>query len=169
MCSVSLAFYLLPGGDHGLLYTLALKANAIKYFWPFGFGLLLYRNRDDKMAVAAAACLIVGGVAVYVSPINYERFAVVTYIASVVAIVIATKTRDRSALMDYLGNVSYPLYLAQFPVYIILYKVFGVTDTRLMLAAAIITSIGLFELVDLRLKRLIFQKRSSTQASIVPG
>src|SRR5580698_3409648 len=42
MCLVSLGFYLLPGGDHGLLYTMALKANAVKYFWPFGFGLLLY-------------------------------------------------------------------------------------------------------------------------------
>jgi peptidoglycan/LPS O-acetylase OafA/YrhL len=169
MCLVSVAFYLLPGGDHGLLYTLALKANAIKYFWPFGFGLLLYQNRVDKMIVTAAACLIVGSVAVYLSPINYERFAVATYIASVAAIIFATRTEGRSALMDYLGNVSYPLYLAQFPVFIVLYKVFGITDTRLMLAAAIITSIGLFELIDLRLKRLIFHSRHRTQAAVVPG
>lgn len=169
MCSVSLAFYLLPGGEHGLLYTLALKANAVKYFWPFGFGLLLYQNRTDKFVVTAVACLMVGSVAVYISPINYERFAVVTYVASMLAIVIATKSEHRSAWMEYLGNISYPLYLAQFPVYIFLFKVFGVTDSRLMLAAAIVASIGLFELVDLRLKRLIFQSRSRTQASVVPG
>lgn len=167
MCAISIAFYLLPDGNHGLLYTAALKANAIKYFWPFGFGLLMYMQKTSTPTVIA--CAIIGGLATRLSHLNYEPYAVGTYLVSVTTIFVASRHKAKSAMMDYLGDISYPLYLVQFPVFIIAFKAFGITSSYELLVITVLMSIAIYEVVDVRIKPLIFKRRTLPPMSPAAG
>lgn len=165
LCAVSIVFYLLPDANHGLLYAAALKANAVKYFWPFGFGLLLYRIKNGL--ATGAVCAVLGSIVVFVSPINYEKYAIVTYLLSVGVVCAASRMTAESRWMDYLGDVSYPLYLVQFPTFITMFKVAGVTNAYALMLSVLIASIAIYEIVDLRIKPIIFAKR--TGAAYAPS
>lgn len=154
MCAVSIAFYLLPAGEHGLLYTAALKANAVKYFWPFGFGLMMYMQKTSTPVVII--CALVGALAVKLSHLNYEPYATVTYLVSIGAIWVASKHKAQSPALDYLGDISYPLYLVQFPVFIFAFKAFGIVNAYMLVALTVAASIAVYELIDVRLKPLVF-------------
>jgi len=156
MCAVSIGFYLLPVGDHGLLYTIALKANAVKYFWPFGFGLLLYRHGNHAAYFAGMAA---GSAVVWLSPINFERYAALTYAGSIFVIWLASRVDLRSNILDYLGDISYPLYLFQLPVFVVLYAYFSITDGAIFFIASLATSVAAYEIIDVRLKPKLFALR----------
>lgn len=163
LCAVSAVFYLLPHGDHGTLYSVALKANAVKYFWPFGFGLMLYRF---KSSLCYGAGLALGAALVFASPINFEPHAVATYLASVAVIWIAQTWPARSRALDYLGDLSYPLYLFQFPVFVGLYATFSATSALILFPAALIASVFAFELIDVRLKPRLFAFATRRNAAV---
>jgi peptidoglycan/LPS O-acetylase OafA/YrhL len=91
------------------------------------------------------------------SGLNYEPFAAVTFVVSVATIYAATKNVwRRSRVVDYLGDISYPLYLFQIPTYILAFAAFGVTGNLPLLASAIAVSIVAYEAIDVRLKPLLF-------------
>ena len=54
--AVSAIFYLMPHHtDWGLIYIYLLKANAVKYFWPFAIGFALYFNRSPHFLAAPSS------------------------------------------------------------------------------------------------------------------
>jgi peptidoglycan/LPS O-acetylase OafA/YrhL len=163
MCAVSLLFYAMPHVDRGFIYNAALKANAIKYFWPFGFGLLLYRFSQSSNFLLAA---MLGAGFVWASDINYERFAVLTYLGSVMALFLSVNLPFfRSRVMDYLGDLSYPLYLVQVPSLIIAYSLTLTTSAALLSVFVALATIASYELIDVRLKRILFRARRPEQLS----
>lgn len=150
----SAAFYLLPHNkDWGLAYGFLLKANAIKYFWPFIVGFTLYSYRD---AIYFLAVTIVGAALVWLSDINYEPYAVPTLIASTLAIWCAGRVRFSSKVLSYLGDVSYPLYVVQIPTIVTAYALFGIKSGIVLYAATVIVAIASYELVEFRLKPQLF-------------
>jgi peptidoglycan/LPS O-acetylase OafA/YrhL len=155
LCAISIGFYVLPFEEHGLIYTVMLKANAVKYFWPFGFGVLLYRYNTTW---TYATCLALGAATISISPINIGEYAIFTYAVTIASIWIARRWSKRSPALDYLGDVSYPLYLFQFPVFVTLYAVFATTNGLALFAGALVISIAAFELIDVRLKPLLFER-----------
>lgn len=155
LISVSALFFILPHKfDGGILYALALKANVVKYFWPFAMGFLLYRIPSKAFAVFL--CLA-GTTLVWVSEINPERFAAFTFACSIATAAISrTVFFGQSKVMDYLGDLSYPLYLIQLPTFILVYRLFGATDPLVLLAAALVATVIAYEIIDVRVKRFIF-------------
>lgn len=160
MIAVSAAFYMLPATfDGGMVYSLALKANAVKYFWPFGMGFLAYYHRSNLVTVSF---LLFGSALVGFSGINYEKFSVVTFAGSFLLLILA---RDgpawQSKPADYLGDISYPVYLVQIPVFVICYRLFDVTSPVLLLLAMFLTAAIAYDLIDVRFKRATFGRAKS--------
>jgi peptidoglycan/LPS O-acetylase OafA/YrhL len=152
---ISATFYLMPiKFDGGWIYTMALKANVVKYFWPFATGFILYFNRDNLLA---AILLLMGSLLVWFSPINNEPLAVVTFVLSFSVVLLSRSGKLRSSeILDRLGDISYSLYLLQLPVFVLCYKVFGFISPAFLLASAFVVAAVAYELIDVRFKRWIF-------------
>jgi peptidoglycan/LPS O-acetylase OafA/YrhL len=164
---ISAVFYLLPyGWSSSIFYTILLKAKFITYFWAYGIGLVLYSHRSH---IVAALFLALGLVLVYLSPITSEPLSVVTFAAAYIVLLIARVWQSKSAILDYLGDLSYPLYLIHIPTFIVCYALFGITNGWLLVAAAMATSALAFELIDVRLKKLIFGRRSNFSMAGAPS
>lgn len=164
---ISGVFYLLPyGWSSSIFYTILLKAKLITYFWAYGIGLVLYSHRSH---IVAALCLALGLVLVYLSPITSEPLSVVTFAAAYIVLLVARVWPSKSTILDYLGDLSYPLYLIHIPTFIVCYALFGITNGWLLVAAAMVTSALAFELVDVRLKKLIFGRRNSLSMAGAPS
>jgi peptidoglycan/LPS O-acetylase OafA/YrhL len=164
---ISAVFYLLPyGWSSSIFYTILLKAKLITYFWAYGIGLVLYSHRAH---IAATLFFAFGLVLIYFSPITSEPLSVVTFAAAYVVLLIARSWKSKSKLMDYLGDLSYPLYLIHIPTFIVCFALFGITNGWLLIAAAIAASAIAFEVIDVRLKKLIFGRRSSLRTAGAPS
>ncbi|WP_145963612.1 acyltransferase family protein [Bradyrhizobium algeriense] len=164
---ISAVFYLLPyGWSSSIFYTILLKAKFITYFWAYGIGLVLYSHRSH---IVAALFLALGLVLVYLSPITSEPLSVVTFAAAYILLLIARVWQSKSAILDYLGDLSYPLYLIHIPTFIVCYALFGVTNGWLLVAAAMATSALAFELIDVRLKKWLFGRRSNFSMAGAPS
>ncbi|SRR5229473_599579 len=156
LIAISGAYYILPKNDANHLYTLALKLNAVRYFWPFGMGFVLYHYRSALLAFTFG---VVGTTLVWLCVDNDQAFAPMTFIASFGVLLIARAGAfSSSSPLDYLGDLSYPLYLVQIPVYILAFKLGGITNPLVLLALAILAACVTFEIVDRRLKALLFSK-----------
>ena len=156
LVAISAAFYLLPmRTDLGIAYTLLLKANAVKYCWPFLFGFALYFNRSAWLFVGL---LVLGTALVWTSEINYERFAPLTFAISMIVIRGAQiNLFPHWRTLEYLGDISYPLYVFQIPIYIFCYAAIGLTAPALLYGIAIVVAVVALELIDVRLKIFLFK------------
>ena len=154
---ISAIFFLLPRSyDGGQIYVYFLKMNAVKYFWPFAMGFILYHQRSTALTTCFG---LTGTVLVWMSDENSSNLAVVTFILSFLIFLAARSNMfKRVKFLDYLGDVSYPLYLVQIPVYVIAYKAFVITNTALLLTLAIAASSAIYELIDVRFKNVIFKR-----------
>ena len=163
--AVSAIFYLMPFHTNwGLIYTYLLKANAVKYFWPFAIGFTMYFNRSAPFFVGS---VVLGAALVWCSEDNYEPLAAVTFAFSMLVIFAACNDRYfTSRILDYVGDISYPLYLVQIPIYVTFYAVFGITNNFALYAGAVAAAAVAYEFVDVRLKEAIFKSPAlSTHAS----
>lgn len=152
---ISAAFFVMPHHfNGGRFYPYLLKMNAVKYFWPFGIGLLLYYHRSRP---ADLAFCILGATLISLSDNILYPLAVLTFAASYIVVLTSRAGAGvRSKVMDYLGDISYPLYLVQIPTYILMYRCFGTTSPAVLILAALLVSIAAYELIDVRLRNLIY-------------
>jgi peptidoglycan/LPS O-acetylase OafA/YrhL len=157
LIAISGAYYILPRTDGNQFYTIAMKINAIRYFWPFGMGFVLFYYRQNLITISFCA---VGFAWVWQCADNEQQFATVTFLLSFIAVIYARSGGlVRSKILDYLGDISYPLYLVQLPIYILCYRLFGITEPLMLLAIAVVSACITYELIDVRLKRMIFSAR----------
>ncbi|MGX4803374.1 acyltransferase family protein [Bradyrhizobium guangdongense] len=157
---ISATVFVLPHSvDGGFLYAVALKANVIKYFWPFAMGFLLYQYQSTAVALVLGA---IGATLIWCSDFNPERFAVATFACSFAVVALSrTILFKQSKAMDYLGDLSYSLYLLQLPTFILIYRMCGITNPVALLVGVFLTTIIAYELIDVRLKRAIFKNSVS--------
>jgi peptidoglycan/LPS O-acetylase OafA/YrhL len=146
--------FLLPRHDNwGLVYRVLSYLNALRFLWCWVLGFLLWRDRGPFVIALAVACtpLMLGWVTRDLAPL-----CVVTYVASLAVILAAPYLRVPKrvgALLDYLGDLSYPLYLFHLPVFILVYGLFAEGRPLVLVALALLVSALVYEAVDNRLKR----------------
>lgn len=126
------------GSLSGALHGLAPAS----LFWAWGLGFVFYRTRSiiSAAALAGLGCVLL-------TRLNYEGgvYAPATFFVAAMAIVggssidLGPKT---CRALNYLGDLSYPLYLIHFPVIVLLNGVFGWTSYPLLIAASFAAAIA---------------------------
>jgi peptidoglycan/LPS O-acetylase OafA/YrhL len=144
----SAACYTLPRHtDRGFAYLVLSKLNALHYLWCWLLGFLLRSH-----PVRAVAILAVLGVAPVLScPDTSSGLGWLTYLLSVGVIAAATRARMPAVLRrgaDYLGDLSYPLYLMHFPAFILALLYLGARTPGTQIAVAFLSTIVAYHLVD---------------------
>lgn len=144
---ISLAAYesrLVQEWDYGL--------PALCYAWPWLLGCEMFRSRHP--AVTVVALLSVG--ALWFSPeVHYAPYAHALYVATVLVILCPWLPRVGGRVTDYLGAISFPLYLVHFPVVIVLADVYHVTNPLVFGGAALAVTLAFHHLVDGPGRRLL--------------
>ncbi len=163
----SFLFFLLPVdlSDHRF-YQLAMKANMVRYLWPFLVGVYLFKKPPmGHFGIVA----VVGSVACALSPTTYEPLSWVTFLIVIIAVAATSLNVGRShRWLDYLGDLSYPLYLVHFPLWITMLAVWRVQDSLFYMIAAMIASVILTSVIEAPVRRTLARGLSWGQ-SIIRG
>lgn len=153
---VSMICFILPRRPElGPLYSALTRFNALTYAWPWIVGFFLASARWQ----VALAGLIGGELAVHFSQAYTEDpYSSLVYLGTVGTLLLAHRIPVggwAERLLLYLGDISYPLYLVHFPVFIMLYHMTGRYGFTTYVGSALMAAIVLYEVVDRRLKPLI--------------
>lgn len=155
----------------GARYGLA----ALALFWAWGVGFLFQRRPS-----LVTAFLLTASGAFLLTKLNYEGgyYATDTWLIAAGAIVAGHAVRIDlgrfRAVMNYLGDLSYPLYLVHYPVIVVANGVFGMTEFLPILAlclGAAALCLGAVEVpLRRRLPRLpIFRRQPERFAPAILG
>lgn len=144
-------------GLPGLLYGLA----AACLFWAWGLGFLLYRyyGRNDLPGIA----LILSG-SLLLGWYNYEggATAIFTFMVAACALIfggrIVLGSRSRAVLI-YLGDLSYPVFLLHYPLFVWLSGVIRNKDYFVFSATAVAASVICLHLIDRPGRRWLARSR----------
>ncbi|MCE0498997.1 MAG: acyltransferase [Methylacidiphilales bacterium] len=147
-----IVFHLSP--DPGLLYGYT----ALIYLWPWLIGFLL--GRDASRIVRTVVYGLIGALLVFLSKREtVEPLSVVTYLGTFAAILAAPyfriPTLGRKAA-NFLGDLSYPLYLFHLPLAILFFKYFGLRGLPEFLIAIIGSTAVFWYVFDEKLKRWLW-------------
>ena len=126
---------------------------ALKFAWPWLLGFLLVRNQGDlKVALLCA----LGCALIYIKQNEpCESLRVVTYAMVVLAVLTASQIRLNhmaKIVFDYLGELSYPLYLFHAPLMILFYVRVGIRDAFLFVFLVLLATAGFDWFFDKKLK-----------------
>ncbi|QLE45629.1 acyltransferase (plasmid) [Nostoc sp. C052] len=133
---------------HGLVVVFTL--------WTWLLGFLYFRYKSffwSKIAVIILGCSLI-----ILNHSHDGRFGVFAFFITSVSVVYSSEIKLPQALIklfDYLGNVSYPLYLFHFPTLIFSYSVLGSKNAFALVTSSLFVSIFFYHLVDvpIRLKK----------------
>jgi peptidoglycan/LPS O-acetylase OafA/YrhL len=154
ICIICISFvcYALPQhSDWGLAYLVASKFNALNYLWCWLLGFLLWSDRGLTVIILGS----IGALQIFCGVITPERYAIVTYLGSFSALYFSHRFSLPPRLIpiaNYLGDLSYPLYLYHLPLLILGYVVLGIHSSRLLLVLVLSLTIAVFHIVDRYLK-----------------
>lgn len=151
--------YLLPKHeDWGAVYLVLCKLNALKYAWCWLLGLLWFRERSLVVKVA-----LVGGLAPLMIVLGRsEPLGFVTYLVTIAVLMYADRIRmpvKLAAVADYLGGLSYPLYLLHLPALICAYVICGWHAPGLLAVFALLVTMVAYQLVEVWLKPRLMGRR----------
>jgi len=130
-----------PGAFHGLA--------AASLFWAWGAGFYFYRYPGWA---AAAGIALLGGI--LLTRFNYEGgvWARQTFVGAIGVIAVASLARLRLSLpertLNYLGDLSFPLFLLHMPVIVFGNGVFGIQSAPVLVAAALALSVFCLHCVE---------------------
>jgi len=154
MIVVSGLIFVLPKRDELGLPYMFLRLNAFRYLWCWLLGFMLERHRDrlvELLSVAAVAVVIFGEA-------TTEPLAFLTYLVSLVLVLEARRValpRSLRGAADYLGDLSYPLYLLHLPVFIFGYGFLGLRTPLPLVALVVVVTLFAFHVIDRALKRRV--------------
>jgi peptidoglycan/LPS O-acetylase OafA/YrhL len=134
--------------DWGTAYWLISKFNALNYLWCWLLGFMLWRRMDT---LTIGICIAASLVDATQQP---ESLAAVTILIALCAIVASrevTLTGLTQRVADYLGNLSYPLYVFHFPAVIFGWWALHLRSTILLTLTAFAISAAALYTVDERL------------------
>ena len=136
----SIIHFMLPDGlIAGRAYDLLMKLNMVRYLWPFLLGVLLARTSDKRIWLASA---IGGTVLLGFSPSMHEALSAATFALTMAALALAKwGWGKRSATLEFLGDVSYPLYLVHLPVLLVCVAFAGVENTVVITLASLAAAV----------------------------
>jgi peptidoglycan/LPS O-acetylase OafA/YrhL len=140
-----------PHSDWGVAYFVFSRFNALNYLWCWLLGFVLWRHTGG----AVYAALVLGSLVVLFGRVTPEPLAIVTYLISVGILIFSDLIRlPRWAYGcgEYLGDVSYPMYLFHLPSLILAYLFLGIRQPVVGVFISILISVAAFHLIDRYLK-----------------
>jgi len=152
--------YVLPEHHGGLIYLILTSLRVVIYAWPWLMGFYLFKNRDF---ITFFVFTLLGTALVrfnhHDNATLFEPLAPVTYIVTI-AVLFAASRCNRTArwrvgqvVLFYLGDLSYPIYLLQFPAFIFAFHYLGIRNDSALFAACLIVAAFALYLIEHRLKR----------------
>jgi len=154
LIAISAVCHVLPRHDDwGLFYFVFSRLNALRYLWCWLLGFLLWRDRGRFVVALAAACTPL----ILAWPTR-SPLCIVTYVVSLGLVLAAPHLRlprRSAAVLDYFGDLSYPLYLFHLPTFIFVYGWLGERRPLVLTAFALPVTALAHEAIDRRFKRAI--------------
>jgi peptidoglycan/LPS O-acetylase OafA/YrhL len=134
------------------------------FLWAWLLGFLYARIEKQsyvKLFVIGYGCVLIG-----LNSQHIGKIGILTYAMSALILVSASSLKLPPALLkifDYLGNLSYPLYLFHIPTFILLYGV-GITSSFSLLFVAFLVSMAFYHMIDVPLRSKKAQSPSTLTA-----
>jgi peptidoglycan/LPS O-acetylase OafA/YrhL len=174
----------------GFAYLVVTKLNAVRYLWCWLLGFILWHDRAASVGDVQAGRSVFGRVPLRVPTVSLmvagsalafllgpEPLCIATYLISLGVILAApglTVPRRLRKAADYLGDLSYPLYLYHLPTFILAYALLALRRPWMLVACACLVSVFALHVVDGFIKRrylapwlLGSSKRTRAQARVV--
>jgi peptidoglycan/LPS O-acetylase OafA/YrhL len=149
--AVSMTLFLFPK-------TFLLGYGALKYAWPWLLGFLLVKDKGNPWI----AILSTGGCAlIYFT--QHESWGVFAFAMTLAALLLAPRIHlppKLQSIFNYLGEISYPLYLFHSPLLILFYVKFGVRDVYVFTILVLLSTAGIDWFFDKKLKALFWEPLS---------
>jgi peptidoglycan/LPS O-acetylase OafA/YrhL len=132
--------------------------------WAWLAGFVLYFHRQDRRYWIAILCL--GTLLFSTNRAFMTRFSIFTYVASTALILFSDAIRlprNVLRLLNYAGELSYPVYIFHVPVLLLCYAVLGVRSSLALVGAVLLCSAFFYHVVDqpIRRRRLVRSEPSS--------
>jgi peptidoglycan/LPS O-acetylase OafA/YrhL len=122
--------------------------------WAWLSGFVFYRHRREP--VFQIGLIGIGTLLFSVNVIFNTSFGIFTYVSSSLLVVFCDRLRLPAAVLralNYLGELSYPLYVLHLPILIFAYAVLGVRSAPVMVALALLGAALFYHAIDWPLRR----------------
>jgi peptidoglycan/LPS O-acetylase OafA/YrhL len=166
----AVAYAAFPKLNLGFYSSLLFGLPLLFMIWAWLAGFVLYFHRADRRYWIAILCL--GTLLFSTNRAFMTRFSIFTYVGSVALILFSDGIRlPRSVLrlLNYGGELSYPVYIFHVPVLLLCYAVLGVRSSLVLVGAVLLCSAFFYHVVDQPIRRRRTAGRQSTaQAEAVP-
>jgi peptidoglycan/LPS O-acetylase OafA/YrhL len=165
LITLSAMIYLAPKQEQLFLYQTLTGLRALIYAWPWCVGFYIFKNRDIGTFLIFT---ILGTVLVMFNHHDNnpqsEPLAPLTYVLTMAGLFAASRFESmprwpmaRSALFT-LGDLSYPIYLLQFPVFIFAFYYLGLRNDLMLFVACLIVSALALYFIEYGFKRTCFPR-----------
>jgi peptidoglycan/LPS O-acetylase OafA/YrhL len=129
------------------------------YAWPFLLGCLLAIKQ--KLIYTIPLFILAGFSIYYEFNLNKEKFAVISFLLTSGMVLFSILVKVSLPLVvdkifNFLGTISYPMYLFHFPLYLLLYD-FGIRDANLFVCLVILIVIPVNYIFDDWLKKIFWK------------
>lgn len=140
----------------------------ILFLWAWLLGFFYYRIKGKK---GANIFLISLGFLVLVFNQNHTgRQGIITYLISSLALIYSPYVqmpRFLLSILNYLGEISYPLYLFHMPTLIFSYALFGVKSSITFAFLSLLISMFFYHAIDVPIRSRKFQKKKAGECKAV--
>jgi peptidoglycan/LPS O-acetylase OafA/YrhL len=147
ICISAITFGVLPKEEY---WRPLFGGGMLLLAWAWLAGFLLYRNRTDLVRVliiglsGLLASIILGGYATNTITISA---LLVSYAGGI------TVPRRLQNLLNYLGELSYPLYIIHWPTILGIYAICHISDSSVWIVGSLVMAILVYHAVDQPIRR----------------
>jgi peptidoglycan/LPS O-acetylase OafA/YrhL len=166
----AMAYAAFPKLGLGFYSSLLFGLPLLFMIWAWLAGFVLYFHRADRRYWIAILCL--GTLLFSTNRAFMTRFSIFTYVGSVALILFSDGIklpRNVLKLLNYAGELSYPVYIFHVPVLLLCYAVLGVRSSLVLVGAVLLCSAFFYHVVDQPIRRRRNVRREpDVQPEIVP-
>ncbi|WP_086930687.1 acyltransferase family protein [Agarilytica rhodophyticola] len=157
LIAISAIVYILPSKpEASIFYVMLLKFNALKYLWIWLLGFCLYKREPKLDFIGGVLCITLLVLSSnFTHPLNIVTLGG-TYLILLFSHHITISGSIRSVL-NYLGDLSYPLYLMHFPLILLVVYGLNIQSEFLLYTIIFLTTALSIRVFDVYLKNILFR------------